>query len=220
MKCANCRVEISCVSSNCPFCGKFLKRSSIEDELKYPNIREVSVIKNNKLLRLSLFAAITSSIILFTINVLTFSTTLWSVVPISAIWLLIPVISLPFAKKKVTPLMIVLDNILICLFLLILDAATGKDEWAMSYVVPFILSGSSFTITIIVLLKKLTWKELYLFQLSIAAICFIPIVARVFFVFVFWPSIVSAVYGLITIIAMLIFSDKQLKFESKKRFHF
>jgi hypothetical protein len=135
-------------------------------------------------------------------------------------WLLLPVLGIPFAKKKITPLMIVLDNIAVCIFLVILDATVDKQEWAMSYVVPFVLFGSAFIVTIIVLLKKMTWRELYLFQLSIAAICFMPIIARIFFVFVFWPSIISAVYGLITIIAMIIFSDKRLKFESKKRFHF
>jgi hypothetical protein len=213
-------VEINCLYNNCPLCGKYFSETPAEIEYNYPDMSKVPFKQYTKKMRLFLFFLITSSIILFTVNILTFDKTLWCVVPISAIWLLLPMFGIPLAKKKISPLMIVLDNLVVCIFLVIVDLTVDKQEWAMSYVVPFVLSGSAFIVTAIVLLKKMTWRELYLFQLSIAAICFIPIMARIFFTFVFWPSIVSAVYGLITIIAMLIFSDKGLKFESRKRFHY
>ncbi|MDP4091619.1 MAG: DUF6320 domain-containing protein, partial [Bacillota bacterium] len=155
-----------------------------------------------------------------TVNLLTSPQYLWSIIPVSAMWLVLPVLGVPFAKKKLTPLMLVLDNVTVSIFLVIIDYVVDGQEWAMSYVVPFVLFGSALIVTIIVLCRKMTWRELFLFQLSIAAICFIPVIASRFFDFVFWPSAASAVYGIITIVGMLIFGDKSLKYETKKRFHF
>jgi hypothetical protein len=98
--------------------------------------------------------------------------------------------------------------------------AIGYRGWAMGRVVPFVLSGSSMVVTIVVMFTKMTWRRLYLFEMAIAIICFIPLIMSGFFDFVFWPSIVSAAYGLITIIGMIIFGDRRLKYEAKKRFHF
>lgn len=220
VKCVNCDVEVSCSTSNCPLCGKHLEENTTEIQSPYPSMDNLPGRHYSKLFRLFLFLTISSSIIIFTVNILTLDNYLWSIIPICALWLLLPIIGVPINKGRITPLMIVMDNVLICIFLVILDITVGSGDWAMSYVVPFVLSGSALIVTIIVLLRKMTWKELYLFQLSIVFVCFIPIIARIFFTFMFWPSIVSAVYGILTIFAMFIFSDKDMKFESKKRFHF
>lgn len=221
LRCGNCNIEVNNVSDNCPLCGKYLVPEGEERETVYPSLEELAAKKTyNKWVKIVLFFIISISIITLVVNLLTPGHYLWSVVPIAAIWLLFPVIVLPLAKRKLTPMMIVLDNITISIFLIIVDSMVDAREWAMSYVVPFILFGSALIVTIIVVSKKMTWRELYLFQMSIAAICFIPIIASCFFNFVFWPSVASAVYGIITIIGMLIFGDKSLQFETKKRFHF
>jgi hypothetical protein len=160
------------------------------------------------------------SISAFIINMLTSTKLLWSLTPISGMWLTWLVLGIPIIKKKVTPLMIVLDDIVVSVFLNIIDATLNHQGWAMGYAVPFILCGSAMVITVIVLLTRVNWGEFYLFQVFIVAICFMPIIVRLFISFTSWPSIMSAAYGLFTVIGMLVLADKKFKHETKKRFDF
>jgi hypothetical protein len=174
----------------------------------------------NKKLKILLFITIVSTIAISIVNMFTPHRYLWGIIPITGVWLALLVLGVPLTKKKITSSMIILDNIAISMFLIIVDVTLGQNGWAMSYVVPFVLWGSSLVVTLVVMFTKMTWKEFYLFEMAIVVICFIPIIARTFFKFVLWPSIISAAYGLITLLAMIIFGDKKLKYEIKKRFHF
>lgn len=220
LKCENCEITINSAANNCPLCGKYLTGSQgIKDEI-YPDIEEMTVSPRSKNFKILIFLTVAASILLFIINMITLDKYLWSIIPISAIWLLWLYLGVPIIKKKITPLMIVLNNAIVSVFLIIVDITTGNKGWAMSYVVSFILFGSALVVTIIILLTKITWKKFYLSQMTIVVICFAPLIARIFFSFVFWPSIVAATYGVITILGMLIFSYKKFKYETKKQFHF
>ncbi|MDT8718177.1 hypothetical protein IAI10_16035 [Clostridium sp. 19966] len=218
MKCRNCHVEIKYNANNCPLCGKHLIEK--EEYKVYPGVGKGVVKTTGKQMKISIFILVSASIILFIINLLTPHYYFWCTVAIFGIWLTFFIIVKPLIKKKITAMMVVEDNILVSVFLVVVDSTFNQNGWAMSYVVPFVLWGSSLIVTVIVICIKMTWKEFYLFQTSIVIICFIPIVARLIFKFVLWPSIISAVYGVITIIAMIIFGDKKFKYETKKRMHF
>lgn len=220
MKCRNCNVEINSLTDNCPLCDKYLPRDDAERYASYPNINVIALRGGRLWIKLGLFGLIIVTMTVFFVNMLTPHKFIWSIIPGTAIWMLWLSIAVPFIKRKITPRMIVIDNVMISIFLIIIDVTFKQDAWAMSYVVPFVLSGSALIVTIIVLCLKMTWKEFYYYQLAIAIICFIPLIARCYFNFIIWPSIVSAIYGAITIIGMLIFGDKKLKFEAKKRLHF
>lgn len=220
MKCENCNITVNSLSDNCPICRKHMPEINNKRDAPYPyNENTINRIKNKKL-KLLLFISIVITIIIFTVNLLTPHRFIWGFIPVSAVWLAVLVIGIPITRRRITPSMIIQDNIAISIFLIIVDATLGQNGWAMSYVVPFVLSGSALTVTIIVMGTKMTWKEFYLFQMAIVIICFIPIVARAFLKFTFWPSIISAIYAVITLLAMIIFGDKKLKYEIKKRFHF
>jgi hypothetical protein len=221
MKCENCKVQVNSLSDNCPLCGKYISPNSEREQNAYPHLnRSAEEVKHSEKVKIILFLTIVFTIFMFTINLLTPHRFIWSMIPISAVWLIWLVFGIPIIKKKITPLMIFQDNIIISIFLIIIDVTLKQNGWAMSYVVPFILSGSAFVITLMVMYIKMTWKEFYLFQMTIVAICFIPIVTRLFFRYEFGPSIVSAIYGLVTILAMAMFGDKKFKYETKKRLHF
>lgn len=220
MRCENCNITVNSPGNNCPICGKYLPEPKEEKDTVYPNIEGVKHRIKNKRLKIFLFITIVSTIAISIVNMFTPHRYLWGIIPIAGVWLALLVFGVPITKKRITSSMIILDNIVISIFLIIVDVTLGQNGWAMSYVVPFVLSGSALVVTLIVMFTKMTWKEFYLFQMAIVVICFIPIIARSFFNFVLWPSIISAAYGLITILAMIIFGDKKLKYEIKKRFHF
>lgn len=218
MMCRNCNVEVNYRTQNCPLCGKYLGLN--EEEVAYPSINKNSASASTKPIKVSIFILLVITIILLMINLLTSQKYFWSFVVIFAVWNTFFILIKPFIKKKITAMMVVEDNILICIFLVVVDSTFKQNGWAMSYVVPFVIWGSSLIVTMIVICIKMTWKEFYLFEVSIAILCFIPIIVGLLFNYVLWPSIVSAVYGAITLIAMIIFGDKKFKYETKKRMHF
>lgn len=219
MRCENCKININNLSSNCPLCGRHLPECDAEKYPSYPDITESASVANNKNIRGLLFLTIVFSLSAFLLNLLTPYKYFWSMIPISGMWLLWLVLGIPIIKKRITPSMIVLDNIIVSVFLNIIDITLNQQGWAMSYVVPFILMGSALAITIVFMLTKIDWKEYYPSQMAIVGLCFIPLTIRIFISFIFWPSVISAAYGFVTILGMVILGNKKFKHETKKRFH-
>lgn len=220
MKCENCRIEISNISNNCPLCGKYIGKNIEESEYVYPKIKERSLKERGKLYKWLLFSTIIYTLFIFGINLITPHKFYWSIITIASVWMLWVLFGIPFMNHKLTPLMMVIDNVIISVLLIIIDNTFHLKGWTMSCIGPFVPSATAFIITIIVVCLKTTWKEFYFFQITIAAVCCIPIISKLFYNFKLWPSIVSALYGIITILAMIIFGDKGFKYEAKKRLHF
>jgi hypothetical protein len=100
-----------------------------------------------------------------------------------------------------------------------LDRTFSKRGWALAYVIPFVLCGSALAMTIVITAARISWRHFYLFEGSMVIICCIPLILSRFMYFILWPSIVSAAYGLTTLIGMIVLGNRKLKHETKKRFH-
>lgn len=220
MKCENCKIETNNITSNCPLCGKYLSDRDSEYKKVYPKLAEKPLNKSGKLFRWLLFSTIIYTLLMFGINLITPHKYYWSIIPVFATWMLWILFGIPFMKGKLTPLMMIFDNVIISILLIAIDITFSLKGWTMSYIGPFVPSATALIITIIAACLKTTWKEFYSFQMTIAAVCCIPIIAKLFYSFKLWPSIVSALYGIVTILAMIIFGDKKFKYEAKKRLHF
>jgi hypothetical protein len=220
VKCGNCKVETNNISNNCPLCGKYLMDNGEARHDVYPKLERPSIKERSKLFKWLLFSTIIYTLMMFGINYVTPHKYYWSNVPIIAVWMLWILVGVPIRKGKLTPQMMIWDNVMLYLLLIVIDITFSLKGWTMSYIGPFVPLGTALIITIIVVCLKTTWKEFYLFQITIGAVCCIPIIAKLFYNFELWPSIVSMIYGMVTILAMIIFGDKKLKFEAKKRLHF
>lgn len=219
MKCENCHIEINNITNNCPLCGKYIGENSESSEYAYPKIKGNPLKERGKWYKWLLFSTIIYTLFMFGLNLITPHRYYWSIIPIASVWMLWILFGVPFTNRKLTPFMMILDNVIISVLLIIIDSTFDLKGWTMSYIGPFVPSGTAFIITIIVICLKTTWKEFYFFQITIVAACCIPIISKLFYNFELWPSIVSALYGLVTILAMIIFGDKRFKYEAKKRLH-
>jgi hypothetical protein len=219
MICQNCKIEVNNLSHNCPLCGKHLPEETKEENRVYPDVEKMDKGKGKQYIKLLLFLSIVLSISSFTVNMLTPHINLWSVTAIFGMWLAWLVVGIPIVKGRLTPMMIIIDDITISIFLYVVDRTFGNLGWAMDYAVPFVLCGSALVITVIVIAVKINWREFYLFQLAIVVICAIPLILREFMDFVLWPSIVSAIYGILTFIGIIILGNRKIKYETKKRLH-
>lgn len=220
MRCENCHVEINSISNNCPLCGKYIHESEGEDFHLYPKFQEIKLKKESKITKILLFSTILFTIFILGLNEITPHKYYWGIIPAAGVWLSWILVGIPIVKGKLTPLKIIQDDIIISFFLIVIDITFNLHGWTLSYIGPFVPSGTALIVTLIVAFLKTTWREFYLFQITIAAACFIPIILRIFINFELWPSLVSALYGFVTIMAMIIFGDKKFKYETKKRLHF
>jgi len=220
MRCENCKVQINSISDNCPLCGKHLNKIGEAYKDIYPKLKSKGMKEKSLWLKILLFSTIIYTLFMFGMNLITPHKYYWSFIPICAVWILWLLIGVPIMQRNLTPFMMIFDNVIISIFLIIIDTTFNLGGWTMSYIGPFIPSATALIITIIVVFLKTTWKEFYFFQITIAAACCMPIITKLFFNFELWPSIVSALYGVVTILAMIIFGDKRFKYEANKRLHF
>jgi len=220
LKCENCKIETNNITNNCPLCGKYLSENDSEYKDVYPRLGEKPLKEKGKLFKWLLFSTFIYTIFMFSLNLITPHKYYWSIIPIFAVWMLWILFGIPIMKGKLAPLMMIFDNVIISILLIAIDTTFSLKGWTMSYIGPFVPSANALIITIIVVCLKTTWKEFYSFQMTIAVVCCLPIVTKLFYSFKLWPSIVSALYGIVTILAMIIFGDKKFKYEAKKRLHF
>ncbi|MFO7636311.1 MAG: DUF6320 domain-containing protein [Clostridia bacterium] len=219
MKCIGCKIEVNNLTENCPICGKHLHDKDPRIRPVYMDVGERERRSVKMVKKAILFIAWVFSLVLLLINLLTYPVFLWSLIPISLVWLVWILVAQPIIKKRITPLMLVLDSLLISGLLLAADYFFTGTGWSITYAVPFILFSACVAASVIIMVNKMTRKKYYLFQMSIALLCMLPILARIFFEFILWPSLVAGMYGLVTIIALLVFGDKNLKNEARKRLH-
>lgn len=220
LRCESCKIETNNITNNCPLCGKHLSESDSEHKDVYPSLGEKPLKERGKLFKWLLFSTIIYTLFIFGLNLITPHKYYWSIIPIFAVWMLWILFGIPITKGKLTPLMMIFDNVIISILLIAIDTTFSLKGWTLSYIGPFVPSATALVITIIVASLKTTRKEFYYFQMTIAAVCCLPIIIKLFYNFKLWPSIVSALYGIVTILAMLIFGDKRFRYEAKKRLHF
>jgi len=97
---------------------------------------------------------------------------------------------------------------------------TDDYHWALDIVFPFILIVNTLFLTIMLIVKRKEWQD-YIFLLF-GAILFdlLSILLNILKVSnITWAITSSFIFGLITLIALLIFSPKDLKEEFSRRFH-
>jgi hypothetical protein len=220
VRCENCKIETNNITNNCPLCGKYLSNSPEENYSLYPRIKDNPLRERNKWFKWLFFLSFIYTIFMFGINLITPHRYYWSIIPIISVWMLWILLGIPIVKGRLAPSMMILDNVIISVLLISIDITFSLKGWTMSYIGPFIPSATALIITLISVFLKMTWKEFCYFQITIAVVCCIPIIAKLFYNFKLWPSIVSALYGIVCILAMLIFADKKFKNEAKKRLHF
>lgn len=221
-RCDKCNVSVDENLKRCPLCQKSITDIDRKDEnLLYPKYK-VDKQKGRLVFKYFLFMSIALASTTIFINLLTlkFYHELWFLYIVLAIlysWLLVRNTIL---SKMHTGAKILFQLFGISSILYIVDVNTGFNNWSVNYVLPFLLIGTTLLITIIVYTKKLLWSQYIGYAITAIFIGFIPIILyglRVIDVFI--PSAVSALYSILTLILMFVFSNKKFKDEFVRRFH-
>lgn len=221
--CEKCSVSVHSQHKKCPLCDATLLTSTVKEKSisRYP---EYPLKKRDffdiLMSRWALVISIVAILICGMVNIFTFSKTVWSLIVAGSIiyeWITIKhtVKSKSRFGKK-----LIIQVISISGLCLLIDWVTGLNKWAGNYIIPFVVIGVTFTLTLLAMLRSEEWVDNFG---HLMVLLFISIVPLLFFFLgvsnVLWTTISAILYAVITIIILIVFAYPKLKEELKKRFH-
>ena len=225
--CDRCKISINTNNNYCPLCQQVLEGEKNNNLIeKYPDyvspIRKIYPLTK----KIILFATIVSIVILLVINLATYDENqkLWSLIPIGSIFYFWIIISFGlFSRHNIALRLVLLTALLIGLLILIDELtydpliALTDERWSYDYLMPFLLASCNLAISILMMVKRIDYRDYIIYLLTIVTISLVPIIL-VFtnVIFVAWPSILAFA---IAIFIILFFFPKSIKDEIKKRFH-
>lgn len=229
--CRKCSISVNTGSKFCPLCsselalnkpGKTEKGTAdsiyVNNEI-YP--QPDSSKKYNFVFRLFLFLSVAAVSTCLLVNILYYSGMLWSLVVFGAIQLLWAAIVYPLMVKRNMGHMITVDAISVCILLVIIQTTTRTQGWSLDYVIPFLFIAATTAISLIIMIRRMKWREYAMYQFIMMVLGLLPVISAVSgLTRTMWPSIFSAFYSFLTFMGMFIFADKKYKNELIKRFHF
>lgn len=225
--CKHCKVNISTETEYCPLCHRKLEKSeNAQTKLTFPK----NPAEKNKRNVLKIIINILCPVLIFTtvlINLLTYTGVLWSIIDtmgIIYVWLFG---MWSFKKDSSLGTKILVNAIAINLILIAVNifgynlATLPSEFWALSYTIPFVLSGIILINNVLILIKKFAIREFLFSQISL---CFLSLTFFILMicldpVSVLFPKIIVGSMALISLITMITLAPKSLAQEFKKKFH-
>lgn len=221
-KCNICGVSVHEQHTNCPLCRKALGEAHTTDT-SYPDYQQFyREIKDFSMTKLFLFIAIAAPIIALTVNLFTLNKTQfpWSVI------VSISVLYAWFTWRYTIRAKIHLGGKILCQFfalsilLFTIDRVTGFHKWSTDYIIPALSVGATLFVTLIAVSKKTRWDNYMGYLLATFFTSPFPICLYFFgLADILWPSFASLLTAGLTLIGLIVFSDRKFKEEMKKRFH-
>ncbi|OPX44933.1 hypothetical protein CLHUN_11650 [Ruminiclostridium hungatei] len=221
-KCNQCGIYIYGNDNKCPLCNKSVGelKDTYENEW-YPayNISEASTGKG-MVKKVYLFIAITVISVCLLVNVLAGLENLWFLYVACPIMYLLLLINHTILSKVHTGMKIILQISSISVLLFTIDILSGFYRWSVNIVIPYLFIAGTLIITVIILRKKMLWKEYAGYIIAMIFLGFLPMLLYLTGVAdTLWAAAISALYSFLTVIGMLIFANKRFKNEVTRRFH-
>ncbi len=222
-QCKHCKVLMDENLHKCPLCHRAVGDKKLSSENPwYPSYdMEKRNPSRGFLFNLILFLAIAVISTCLLINLLTDARHLWFLYVAGPVLYLLLLINNTILSKTHAGMKILLQVLGISGILFMIDFLSGYYRWSVNVVIPFLVIAGTFLITIIICTKKMLWNEYVGYVFVMIFLGFMPIL--LYFIRVsnsMWASSVSALYALLTTVGMVLFSDKKLKNEFLRRFHF
>lgn len=218
--CAACPAEdggAACPDGACP--DGVCPDDVFPDDGLYP--ASSGAIKYDLTFRIFLFLSVLAVGGCVLINILAYNGILWSLIVAGGVGFAWAAVGYPFIARKNVGHHIMVDAVCLCLFFVMAQFVTKTTGWSLDYVIPFLFIAATTVITLVILIRRMRWREYALYQFITIILGLLPLISVVAgLVESAWPSIASAFYSFFTLLGMFIFADKKYKNELIKRFHF
>lgn len=218
-KCFKCNVNINTNVDSCPLCKSPIKGN----EKTYDVFPVIMNNYNNHTLLYKLLLLISATGIL-TCTFINYSISkqlTWSYFVIAAIGCFWATLLTAIRRRNFFLKLLFTELNIILIASILWDALTGWHNWSITFVLPFVCISYIASIFILRLFIRKLLKD-YIFYSYIN--CLIGMIPLYFIltnkVSIVWPSIACVVLCSFLMIALIIFSKKQVTSELERRFHF
>lgn len=219
--CNKCNVKILDDTNNCPLCKTPLTDfDGIVSENIYPKL-EIKAKEYNFIKKIFFVFSLMCAAIAAFINYITYNGVLWSIILFAAI-LYIWAIIIRSIKNSMNVASKILEHAFFAsILIVVIDNVLGYSGWAINYVIPELIILANIAIVILIIVNRMNWHNYVLYQIVIALFGFVPIILFLLKV-IQKPllSIIAAAFSAVTLLVTILFSDKSVKSELKRRFHF
>ena len=222
-KCPSCCVIVDNAHIKCPLCQReFPIHDTVSNNPWYPRYTVAEKeSKSNLHLKIIAFVAIAISSICGVVNLLSGANHFWSIDVISSVLYCCLLIRHTVLSKAHLGAKIIAQVFGISGLLFTLNITAGSARWSVNYVFPFLVIGATLLITIIIISKKMRWREYIGFMLSLILLGFAPLMFYAFGLSqVLWTGVTAALYAFLTLLGLFLFSDRGFRDELIRRFHF
>jgi len=219
-RCKSCGVNICGDSKICPLCFKSVNTFESTNSREYPSYNKSDKSIQHFGLHILSFVFLSISIISTIVNLLLWRGFPWFLLVLSSlgyVWVLIKnlVVSRSHFGTK-----IIIQLVGLSLLIFIIDIVNTGLSWSVDYVIPIFIIISNLLLTIRIIHQRIKWRDYSVYLIILISIGFIPIILYwLGFTHVFWPSITSAIYTLLTFLGFLMFSFNKFSREILKIFH-
>ena len=217
-QCENCHVNLSGDLPLCPLCHAQMVTTGAVPVYPRPEWqpRGGSVRLHR---RIFCFCMVMSALICLLINALTGQYP-WSLIvasctaTVTAAYIIITSRRFNIVKKLSIPAFA-------AIFLtLALDLITGYRGWSLDIVAPLLIVVHIIALCVTMFVKRVSWRDYLIFLMILIALGLLPLVLLFTGVVgIRWPSVVSAFLSVATFTGMLVFGDRKVSEELKKKFY-
>lgn len=218
--CDKCKVEVRGRQEFCPLCQHELQiKGASDSEDVYPN-QVQKRFNNHMLLKVFGFIGLSASILAVFFNIILPSESLWSLIVVAVmacLWL-----SLAMAIKKHKNILKYLwqQMIIITLLTICIDALTGQHGWAISFVLPIILTVAMIVMYLLSKILHLQVGDYMIYLLLDALFGIIPLIlVNTQKLISDIPSLICILTSIISVVALVIFEGKSIISELNRRLH-
>lgn len=212
-------MDVVTPTSLCPLCASPLTETGGEQKSAYPRFESKAAYHFIK--RLLFFLSVVVAIVCIAVNYLTSADLWWWTLVVTALvytWIAVPHEMRRGGNGGGKILMQVLCASALTV---LIDMETGFYGWSLDYVVPVILCAGIVSVVLLIIVRPTNWVFYVLYQAILALFGFVPIV--LYFTglsHAHIPALIVALLSAASITGMLVFGDKSIKNEFRRRLRF
>lgn len=217
-QCKRCDITILDDTSVCPLCNSVLLGEE-KGENTYPDI--MTELHRFALVRKILyFSLLVIGVVSVFLNYLTFQGMYWSAIVLAGCAYCFFTVSYTTMHRTNFGAKILWQALGILLILIVIDVVTGYRGWSVCYAAPGILLLCNLVLVILMIVNSSSWQGYFMCQIAVTLLSILPVwMAALHIVDNFLLSVITCGISFLVLAGIVIFGDRKVKNELKRRFH-
>lgn len=205
-------------TSICPLCSSVLEGEE-QGENIYPEMM-AELHKFVLLRKIFYFTLLVIGSVSILVNYVTFRGTYWSVIVLAGIGYCLFTVSYTVMHRTNLGAKVIWQAAGIIAFTVVTDVVTGYTGWSIRYALPGLLLLADLALVVMMIVNSSRWQGYFMCQIVVTILSLIPVVAAAFgFVDNMLIAIITCGISFLVLAGIIIFWDRRVKNELKRRFH-